>query len=361
LLAGMKPAPTTSKAMRGIRVTLVVTIYIAIVAAHQLTPYAALAAVGALTMLDLVRPRWLLLLMAVIAGAYLAPHYDFITSNFGGLFSGGNPIQNAAGPAGNHNAGGDATTQLVIRVLAGCMWLSTFAVIVRRRRALGPIVIPAVLAFSPFLILGAQSYGGEAINRVFLFSAPWCALLIAGALLDLRLPRRWLLISGVTVATLFAGLQGLYGAVRVNAFTPREVAASRWLYAHVPQGSLIVLPQDNFPTLESPDYNHYDLQVMPSDPQIGESWLNQANLRQVKSWMADLGSRTAYVVVSRSMNASAAYYGVPQGYATLVNALPTELHGTAVYRNRDATIYRVNVAANEATQPSAFSFASAGQ
>ena len=32
-------------------------------------------------------------------------------------------------------------------------------------------MIVAVLAFSPFVILLVQSYGGEAIYRVFLFSA----------------------------------------------------------------------------------------------------------------------------------------------------------------------------------------------
>ncbi len=73
LVAGLRPPPPTTKAMRAVAVTIVATIYFAIVAAHQLTPYAALAGVGALTALDLVRPRWLLVLMAAIAGAYLAP------------------------------------------------------------------------------------------------------------------------------------------------------------------------------------------------------------------------------------------------------------------------------------------------
>ncbi len=359
LYAGMKPAPATSKTMRAVAVTLVLTIYFAIVAAHQLTPYAALAGVGALTALDLVRPRWLLISMAVIAGAYLGLHYQLIAHDFGGLFSGGNPIQNAAGPTGTHQGGADATTKLIIRLLATCMWLSTLVAILCRRRALGRVVFAAVLAFSPFLILGVQNYGGEAINRVFLFSAPWCALLIAGALVELRLPRRWLLATAVTVAALFAGLQGLYGAVRVNAFTPAEVTASGWLYAHIPHGSLIVLPQQNFPTLETADYGDYDLAVMPSDPQVGQSWMNESNLPQVKHWLASLGHQTAYVVSSRSMSASVDYYGAPKKYPDLVRALPTTLGGAIVYHNHDVTVYRLSVAGMSTTsrsldQPTAF-------
>ena len=348
LLAALKPVPATTKAMRAFALTIVVAIYFAIVAAHQLTPYAALAGVGALTAIDLVRPRWLLILMAAIAAAYLAPHYNLIVHNFGGLFSGSNPIQNASGTTAAHHAGAEATTALIVRALAACMWLLALAAVALRRRALGRVVIPAALAFSPFLILGAQSYGGEAIYRVFLFSAPWCALLIAGALCELRLPFRWVLAGGVSLVALFAGLQGLYGPVRVNAFTPAEVNASRWLYGHVPHGSLIVLPQENFPMLETADYNDYDLQVMPADPQIGQSWMNEDDLPQVESWIAGLGHQTAYIVVSRSMNSSADYYGAPKGYAELVSTIPTALRGSVIYRNADATIYRLNLAGIDA-------------
>ena len=48
--------------MRVVALVLVVAIYFAIVASHQLTPYVVLAGVGGLTVLDLVRPRWMLAL-----------------------------------------------------------------------------------------------------------------------------------------------------------------------------------------------------------------------------------------------------------------------------------------------------------
>jgi hypothetical protein len=352
-VVGMRPAPATSKAVRATAVTLVLTIYFAIVASHQLTPYAALAGVGALTVLDLVRPRWLLIVMAGIAGGYLAPRYGLIVNNFGGLFSGGNPIQNASGTIGSHHAGAEATTALVVRVVAACMWLLAVMAVAYRRRTLGRVAIPAALAFSPFLILGAQHYGGEAIYRVFMFSAPWCALLIAGTFCELRLPRRWLLVTGVCLVTLFAGLQGLYGPVRVDAFTRSEVAASQWLYGHISRGSLIVLPQENFPYLETADYNDYDVELMPADPQIGESWLNESDLPQVKGWIASLGQETAYIVVSRSMSASADYFGAPRGYEELVRTIPTALGGSVVYHNDDVTIYRLNLGRNARLQPAA--------
>lgn len=345
IAADLTPVPKTTRAQRITALALVTAIFFVIVAAHQLTPYVILAGVGALTALDLLRPRWLLVLLAAIATAYLIPRYGLISGNFGGLFSGGNPIQNASGAHGTYHAGGEAFTARIVHLLAAAMWLLALASIVLRRRTLGRVLIPAALAFSPFVILGAQSYGGEAIYRVYLFSAPWCALLIAGALVQLRLPKRlplrWPVTAIVCIAILLAGLQGLYGPVAVNAFTGPELNASQWLYAHAPHGSLIVLPDENFPTLQSANYNSYDLQVMPSDPQLGESWLNEGNLPEVKSWISGLGHQEAYLVVSRSMKADARYFGAPGGYDKLVSEIPSALGGSVVYHNDDTTIYKL--------------------
>jgi hypothetical protein len=343
LLAGLPPAPATTKATRAVAIVLVSAIYFAIVAAHQLTPYMALAGIGALAALGLVRARWLLVLLAAIAGGYLAPHYDLIAHQFGGLFSGASPLQNAVGKTTPNPSPGARLSGDLVDGLVGAMWLMTLVVIALRRRRAGRVAIATALAFSPFAILVAQSYGGEAIYRVYLFSAPWCALLIAGALCELRLPLRWLLVAAACFGTLFAGVQGLYGPVLTNAFTPAELNASVWLYSHAPRGSLIVLPVLPFPTLESADYNHYEVQAMPADPQLGESWMNEGNLPQVENWIAGLGHRSAYVVVSRSMRDWANYYGAPKGYAELVGELPSVWNGSVVYHNDDTTIYRLNV------------------
>jgi hypothetical protein len=355
LVAGLPaPAPTT-RAMRIVALAMVAAIYFVLVAAHQLTPYVVIAGILALTLLDVVRPRWLVIGLAAIAGGYLAPHLATITHNFGGLFSGGNPIANAAGARGTYHPGAEATTAKIVRMLAGAMWLLSLAAVWRSRRTLGRVVIPAALAFSPFVILGAQSYGGEAIYRVFLFSSPWCAFLIAGALGELRRPRglRWALVATVSAAALGAGLQGLYGPAAVDAMNPAEVTSSQWLYQHVPHGSLIVLPVDDFPALQSADYNTFDLEVMPSDPQIGESWLNEGNIPRVKQWIADLGHQIAYIVFSRTMTASAAYYGAPLGYSQLLAGASRTLAASVAYRNADVTIYRLDLAATRRTSATA--------
>ena len=136
LLTGMEPTQTTTGRQRYVALVLAVAIFFVIVAAHQLTPYVILAGVGALTLMDLLRPRWLLLILAAVATAYLIPRYGLISHDFGGLFSGANPIQNASGSQGTHNAGGEALTAKIVHLLAAAMWLLALGAIALRRKTL---------------------------------------------------------------------------------------------------------------------------------------------------------------------------------------------------------------------------------
>jgi hypothetical protein len=335
------PAGAAVPARRTAVVAIALGLFATIVVSHQLTPYAALIGVAALTALDLLRPRWLVLALAAIAAGFLASRYHLISSQYGGLLSGSDVVGNASGTASGWNSSAQAFTATVVRVLAACMWLLTLAVVVRRLRTPGRVVIPAVLAFAPFAILLGQSYGGEAIYRVFLFSAPWCALLIAGALLGLRRPLvRRVTVAVVVVAALAAGLQGLYGPVAVNAFTSADISASTWLYGHAPHGSTIVLAAEDFPALQTADYAAYQVLPLPSDPHMGEAWLSPSDEPMLERWVAGLGPDPAYLVLSRTMTAYASYYGFPDGLASLRANLAASPRWTPVYRNADVVIYR---------------------
>lgn len=341
LVSGLPRPRASSSAQRAVAMTLVAVIYFAIVAAHQLTPYLVLAGVGALVILGLLRRGWLILLMMiVIAGAYLASRYSLIAQQYGGLFS-GSVLQNAGGIKGTFHD--RATTVEIIRAytaISYSIWPVTLAAIALQWRTLGRVATPALLAFSPFMVILAQDYGGEAIYRVFLFSAPWCVLLIADMLVKLR-PALWRLVAPcVCIVTLAVGLQGSYDQVSLDAFTPSELTASLWLYDHAPHGSLLVLPVDNFPDLETADFNDYNLEAIPTDPH-GPRNINEANIGEVQEWITSLGYTTAYVIFSRSMAEYANFTGLPYGYAQMVNAVRSRPGWSVVYRSANVTIYLV--------------------
>jgi hypothetical protein len=345
LLLARGPAPQeTSTALRWVAFALVAVLFFAIVAAHQLTPYIALLGVVALALLGVVWRGWLMVgLLAVLALGFLAPRYGLITSQFGGVFSGGDVFENAAGSQGIVQTVAEARTGDVVHVLAALMWLGAGAAIVLRWRSLGRVAIPAVLAFSPFVILGVQSYGGEAIYRVFLFSAPWCALLIAELIVELRGALRPLVSAVACTVALAAGLQGLWGPTAVYAFTPAELTASGWLYDHAAPGSVLVFAADNFPELEVANYQAYNLVIVPSDPQDGLAWLDEGNVIDVEQWLSSLGQSSVYFVFSQSMANYANYFGAPAGYSQLEKAVPGNPRWHQVYRNPDVVIYRVTV------------------
>lgn len=348
LLAGLPMPKASSPAEKALAVTLIALIYFAIVAAHQLTPYAALAGVAALAVFGLVEYSWLILLiMTLISLAYLAPRYSLIAQQYGGFFSGGNLLQNASG---QHKAFNGRPGPLnVIRLVTGTsysIWLAALGAVALHWRRPGRVAISALLAFSPFIIIFVQSYGGEGIYRVFFFSVPWCALLAADMLAKLR-PALWrLAVAFVCTVTLATGLQGSYGQLAQNGFTPAELSASLWLYGHAPRwpDSLLVLPVDDFPDLEIADFDDYYVAAIPADPKNSAGNVDESHPGEVETWITNLGFHNAYVVFSRSMAAFYDYYGVPYGYDQLVKAVSGRRGWSVVYNNSDTTIYHVRLA-----------------
>jgi len=73
------------------------------------------------------------------------------------------------------------------------------------------------------------------------------------------------------------------------------------------------------------------------------AWLNEANLGQVERWVAGLGHRSAYVVISRNMDFYAEYFGPPRGFKQLERTIPTAPGWSVVYSNADVTIYRLDL------------------
>ncbi len=98
-----------------------------------------------------------------------------------GLLSGGSPISNATSNVLTSGLPAKDFTSSVVRALSIAVVLTAFGCAVwswRRRR---PVLALAIVAFSSFGLLLGQSYGGEAIFRVYLYSLLGCAILIAPA------------------------------------------------------------------------------------------------------------------------------------------------------------------------------------
>jgi hypothetical protein len=107
-----------------LRVIGLVGVFAAITVAHQLTPYLLLFGVGMLTVLGLIRPYWLIVLLAVVAGGYFLPRLSGVSSQYH-LFDGFDLFKNASGNASGWGSDAQRFSATLARLLAFAVWGST--------------------------------------------------------------------------------------------------------------------------------------------------------------------------------------------------------------------------------------------
>nr|MDT0656461.1 hypothetical protein [Micromonospora sp. DSM 115978] len=376
--AGMDPAGTDpdqagSRRTRAVALVGLLAIFAVLTAGHQLSPYLVLAQVAVLVVLRQVRPWWTPLLMGGILLAYLWPRYGLVSGSFG-LFEGINIFANAAGNAEGWGSAGQAFSAVVVRALALTVWGLAALAVLRARRRPRTVLVPAVLAATPFVLLAGQSYGGEAIYRVFLFSAPWCAYLIAASVFAPRAGRdprasrasgtprsaparpRWsarrtagvaLLGLALGVAAL-ATVQGRHGQLVVDRQSAAEVRAARHLYATAEPGSTIALGTSNFPSRLTGDYGRFNRTVPVGEPDLvkgadlRDTPLGAEYLPAIENYLRGFGGTATYLVLSDGMDRQADYFGyLPDGALDrLGEALAADPDWTVFHRDGDVVVYQ---------------------
>nr|WP_257232585.1 lipopolysaccharide biosynthesis protein [Streptomyces sp. Rer75] len=233
-----------AEATRGQRAALLgllIALFAASVAAHQLTPFVMLGVVTALVLVrrsDLYGLPLLCGVMVVVwigflAEPYWSGHWDELFGGVGGV--GGNVSSSVSGRI----EGGSSVHKLVLYVrvaLAGGVLACACWGVLRRRAAGFTERALLVLTFVPFLGFGMQSYGGEMALRVFMFALPGACVLGALAIFPrVRPDRRGLapvaaLVAGLTLMSGF--LVARWGNEAFERVRPGEVAAMEYLYAH---------------------------------------------------------------------------------------------------------------------------------
>ncbi|NUT33977.1 MAG: hypothetical protein HOV79_12975 [Hamadaea sp.] len=350
---GMGPLPYTSSRAKTLSLVTLYVVYAAIVVSHQLSPYLIAISATALVAFRLVQTVQILPIFGVIAILQLIPRYRLVES--WGLFDGFNLFANAQplAPTQGEVSAGRTFSVMAIQVLALSIWLVATIVVIANRKRLGPLAVPAALAAGPFAILVGNSYGGEAVFRIFLFSSPWCAYLITVGLLRLRMRAGWgigLAVPTLVLATLVA-VQGEHGQLQVNAFTSDEVRAAQYLYANVPDGAAIVMAGANYPDRIGARYTDVlgavgttDTLLPTGDSEgavvLGEA-MDETDLDAINSYF-DQYSMPAFLVVSKSQAHAAAYFGYyrPDRLDKLRALLDGSPKWQLWYGNDDTRIFR---------------------
>jgi hypothetical protein len=326
---------------------LLIAFFSIIVVSHQLTPMLTIISVTGLVVVGRCRARHLPWLMVVLTISWIIYGAGIYTEQAlaGVIAAVSRFMENIRENVTDLSTStpGRTFVALSCRVLSASLWGLALLGGIRRWRNGKLDLSVAILAVSPFLILPFQAYGGEMLFRVYYFSLPFMAWFAAA----LFFPRptaaaSWgtMLLAVIVSCGLLTGLLvAYYGNERMNNFSQDELAGAEYLYAHAPEGALVLTADLNTPIR----YRNYEKLFLISLTDEGyiPGALGTPQVNDVAVLMDYGMQREAYFFVTRSQKEYIELFSLmPQGWldrleADLVNVPTFEL----IFSNRDAKLF----------------------
>ncbi len=324
-----------------------------VVFSHPLTPFFTLLSVFLLIALRRCRPFWLPILMLAmtafwdfaVAGPYIFQHYNLLASL-------GHLLSNVPQSITSGKLSGDplyhviSIMRLYMTVL---LWLLALLGGIKRLRQGNKDITLILLAIAGFPMIAGQSYGGEMLARIYLFTELFMCFFAASLFFDNsvvvahRSARSHTTFSWKTATIIVANLFLLssffftrYGDERVDYVSYGEWNAVQRLYQIAPANALI-LASWNYCPLYFKDYTKYKIQFL--DNAYAEAVIN-TNANGIIDLIENEVSRPSYIIFSQEEQVYAtSYNGLP---GDTLQRLETRLLQTGkfklLYRNSDAQI-----------------------
>ncbi len=313
----------------------------AVVVSHQITPFAIIAVVGSLLVVGRCRAAHLPVVAVVLFAMWFSVGAaTWWSSHLGVLFGDvGNVGDNASAGLFGRLGGTDLRAAILwLRVLfSAALFGSALAVATRlARRGSTPITLLAIL-LPPFVLVAAQSYGGEVGMRTYLFALPAAAMLVAqGLSWEARSVSTHLGTALVAATLTIAAVTGLtvrFGNERFERVTGSDLEAVGWVYENVPHGSVVIAPTRNLP------WRYRDLTSYRYEP-VDEQPIDAAEA-VIELIPADA---PAFLIVTDAQQLFGEQIAfLPPGW---LDALVAELleagHATLVFSQDDAAVYRLD-------------------
>lgn len=340
------------------RFALVLMMFVPLVFAHPLSPYVVVLELGALTVVNRIRPIWLVAVLGAIAVVYLAPNLSFLSSRHENITGPAGLVQNAGPPVVGgliHLGPNHIAIPAITLALYGLAGLGAFY----RWRHRRDVRTMAVLAVTPLLLIGLVHYGSETLYRSLLFATPWAACLGASAIwpvgrkavvrphdhtrrhspVSIRIGATFLTTAILAVLCIvISNSQDEFYSV-----SPSDLASAQWLNGQKP-GVAIYLNTE-FPARIGDRYDRF-LSRYENDVGLGGyGYYPQAPIQSIIDYACGQtwGDETTTYVV---LNGNQATYAVDEGYARagFLQALEKKLGRSRawrlVYRNHTDRIYR---------------------
>ena len=322
-----------------------VIIFALVVFGHPLTPFFVLASVTTLVIFRRCTPRWLPILMAIMTGAwiifmaqaYLVGHLYDVTGNLGQVSN----VITASVTDRVIEGSPEHIFVVVMRVImTAAIWGLAFVGAVLRLRRGYLDVSYILLAIAPFSLIVANSYGGEMLLRIYLFSLPLMVFFVAALFCTTSnsgMSRKMTAaVAGVSLILLGGFLFTRYGNERMDYMTYAEVDGAHYLYSIAPTNSLLIAGWNDGP-LQFQDYEKYNYASLADFP---SNAITTPDVNAITRFIENQKHSDAYLIFTRSQKAeSELLSGLPPGALDrLENALLRSRKFILVYSNPDARI-----------------------
>jgi hypothetical protein len=355
---------------KALLVTIIV-IFAFSVFSHPLTPFFIIASVAALAIFNRCTPRWLPILMGimtvtwiiVMAQAYLVGHLANVLGDVGQISTAISSNVTSRALQGNpeHNFISDIRLMMTFFI-----WSLAILGGFRRLRGGYQDATYVLLAVAPFPIFLVQSYGGEVLLRIYLFTLPAMVFFAAAffystpihsksltkkagyqavsptreeSSIPVRSSLQWmkLALGAVSIVLLLGFLFTRYGNERMDYITNAELTGVRHLYTIAPKGSLLIAAWEGTPW-EFQNYEQYNQSILIED--LPKAVLT-SNVTMIIQFIGNISPPKAYLIITRSQRASAQATGAPPG---LLDQLKYRLLKSGkfvkVYSNSDSEIFQ---------------------
>ncbi len=346
-------APSTGS-QRVLLIVAIIMITTTVAASHQFSPFAMVAGTAALSVIGWCRLRTLplgillitltwVMYMSVI---YLSGHLHSLTASLGAITSTVN--SNVGG-----HVNGSPGHQLIVKMrlfTTALLWIVAALGFLRRARA-GQLSLGLLaLAISPFPLLVLQSYGGEVLLRIALFSMPFMALSAASLFVPVGNEVRIAKAALAALACFGLLLVGLfpfnrYGNERQDYFPPDELAGLQVMYRLVPNGSYIFAPDYSLPWRyeKYADYYYYN-SFNNGSTQVNLDEQNpQVLARSVAAFMTPPQGARSFLIITSSANADNDLFGPfqPGADLRLGRILSSSPYFRLLYHNPDVALFEL--------------------
>lgn len=320
---------------------VMVTIFAFIAYSHQLTPFFVTFALLGLLVVNRISARGLPVILGVMTVAWIVfMTVPYLQGHLAAMLAEIGRLGNIVGANVGQRIQGSSDHQLIVTIrlafTLGVWAMAVLGAVVRFRDGRRDLSL-IVLAVAPMPLVALQAYGGELVLRLYLFTLPAAAFLVAGLVYGRPGPSPSRIRQGLTVvvatALVLTFFVTRYGNERTDLMTAAEVQAVERVYALAPEGSLLAVAYDNLPW-KFQGFERYTYTSTATGASPGTPAEIAAALRQP-------GHPASFLILTRSQgNYLEAFYGLaPGAWDAFVASMRASSLFTEVYRNADADVF----------------------